>query len=530
MDILTCCILVTLILLIFISCGIFYRHFVKADESTFLPAATFVLSLSTSFILVLFIPVDIYLVSNGNLEFSDLEITQKNVSKFYHSMFWVLIFEAYVAIPFSYFYVKNKGSYRNEFDDNIMPCENVIESLKKTIYFIFFLVVLSIIGLIYRPGHKLAMEKGKELEYISDLLDMKNTGESAILFLMGCVAMIGVSFWVTYTSYGIACLPLSFLQQKNIECDKKEIENRFTNLKEKEKMIKHKYRGPSEMQRNDMHEIRRIEKMKRVLSRYNYKLQEIEKTSESWLSYVIGIMLTFRVLTGLVFLTFSFTIYISLLASITDKYFNSVCAYKCGFVLEKINTIFNLLDSSLILFSRYFPLDIFIIASLSIYIFCCSLYGIVNVGIRIFFIPFYKLKTRKSSPQTMLVLCFVIIHIILVLIMTLLTIAPNYVTYGIQRIQLKDTEGYIKCSLKTDKNICKMSVLSVFFNKIFFGIPYFANSYFFSNWMFILMYTLSFVYRVCFKRISYLDSLDELSLSKENIDEHMNLLPMEKLT
>ncbi|EUR65942.1 hypothetical protein PFBG_04682 [Plasmodium falciparum 7G8] len=364
-------------------------------------------------------------------------------------MFWVLIFEAYVLVPFSYFYLKNKKSYKNEFDDNVVPFENTIESLKKTIYFILLLIVLSIIGLIYRPGHKLAMEKGKELEYISDLFDVKHTGESAIIFLMGCVVLMGVSFWATYTSYGIACLPLSLLQQRNIDHDKKEIENRFMSLKEKEIMI---------------------------------------------------------------------------------KYFNSICAYKCGFVLEQINTIFNLLDTLLIFFSKFFPLDILIIASLAIYIFCCSLYGIVNVGIRICFIPLYKLKPKKSSPETLLVLCFLIIHIILVLIMTLLTIAPNYITYGIQKIKLNDNLGYIKCSLKTDKHICKMSVLSVFFNKIFFGIPYFANSYFFSNWLFIIMFTLSFFYRLFFNKISYLDNIDESELNKESFDENMKLLPLEKLT
>ncbi|SCO93675.1 LMBR1 domain-containing protein, putative [Plasmodium malariae] len=530
MDIIACSTFAIIILLISVSCGTFYKYFVKSDESTLLTAVAFILSLSTSFILVLFIPIDIYLVSNGNLEISNLEINQKLISKFYHFMFWVLIFEAYVVVPFSYFYLKNKNSYKNEFDDNIMPCENAIESLKKTIYFIFFLVVLSIIGLIYRPGHKLAMEKGKEMEYISDLLDMNHTGQSAILFLMGCIVLVGVSFWATYTSYGIACLPLSFLQQKNIEYDRIELENRFTNLKEKEMMIKYKYNTYNEIRGNDKYEMEKIEKMKRVLSKYNYKLQEIEKSSESWVSYVTGIGLTFRVITGLIFLTFSFIIYISLLASITDKYFNSICAYKCGFVLEQINTIFNLLDTLLIFFSRFFPLDILVIASLAIYIFCCSLYGIVNVGIRIFFIPLYRLKPKKSSPETLLVLCFLIIHIILVLIMTLLTIAPNYITYGIQKIKIDDNIGYIKCSLKTDKNVCKMSVLSVFFNKIFFGIPYFANSYFFSNWMFILMYTFAFVYRIFFKKISYLDNIDEQDFNKEDLDENINLLPLETLT
>ncbi|CDO66169.1 conserved Plasmodium membrane protein, unknown function [Plasmodium reichenowi] len=530
MDIITSSIVVAFILLIFISSWIFYNYFVNYHESTILAALTFIISLSTCFILVLFIPIDIYLVSNGNLEISHLEITQKVISKFYHSMFWVLIFEAYVLVPFSYFYLKNKKSYKNEFDDNVVPFENTIESLKKTIYFILLLIVLSIIGLIYRPGHKLAMEKGKELEYISDLFDVKHTGESAIIFLMGCVVLMGVSFWATYTSYGIACLPLSLLQQRNIDHDKKEIENRFMSLKEKEIMIKNKYNINCEIKETDKDEMLKIEKMKRVLSKYNYKLQEIEKLSESWLSYLIGIVFTFRLLTGMIFLTFSFIIYISLLASITDKYFNSICAYKCGFVLEQINTIFNLLDTLLIFFSKFFPLDILIIASLAIYIFCCSLYGIVNVGIRICFIPLYKLKPKKSSPETLLVLCFLIIHIILVLIMTLLTIAPNYITYGIQKIKLNDNLGYIKCSLKTDKHICKMSVLSIFFNKIFFGIPYFANSYFFSNWLFIIMFTLSFFYRLFFTKISYLDNIDENELNKESFDENMKLLPLEKLT
>ncbi|EUT80067.1 hypothetical protein PFAG_04708 [Plasmodium falciparum Santa Lucia] len=111
---------------------------------------------------------------------------------------------------------------------------------------------------------------------------------------MGCVVLMGVSFWATYTSYGIACLPLSLLQQRNIDHDKKEIENRFMSLKEKEIMIKNKYNINCEIKETDKDEMLKIEKMKRVLSKYNYKLQEIEKLSESWLSYLIGIVFTFR--------------------------------------------------------------------------------------------------------------------------------------------------------------------------------------------------------------------------------------------
>ncbi|VWU50492.1 conserved membrane protein, unknown function [Hepatocystis sp. ex Piliocolobus tephrosceles] len=530
MDITTYYTFTIFILFIILSCWLFYRNFVKQKESTLLTAFTFILALSSSFILILFIPIDIYLTSNGKLDISILELKQKTITKFYHFMFWVLICQAYVLVPFSYFYIQNKSLYKNEFDDNISVCENVIESFGKMIYFIIFLVVLSIIGLIYRPYQKIAMTKGKELEYIVDLLDIKHAGESAILFLMGCVMLIGVSFWVTYTSHGLACLPLAFLHHENLEQCKKEIEDRFNRLKEKEMLIKSKYTPQNEIKQNDKNEIVKIEKMKKILSKYNYKLQEKEKIYESWLSYVLGLVFTFRIIIGIIFLTFSFTIYISLLSSIVDKFFNSICAYNCGFVLDQINTIFNLLDSLLMFFSKFFPMDLFAIASLAIYIFCCSLYGIINVGISVFFIPIFKIKRKNTPPKTLLVVCFVFIHIILVSMMTLLTIAPNYTTYGIQKIKINDNMGYMKCSLQTNKKGCRMSVLSVFFNKIFFGIPYLANSYFFSNWFFIIMCTFSFVYHLFFKKISYFDKIDNFDFSNQNFEEETNLLQLETLT
>ncbi|SBS85954.1 conserved Plasmodium membrane protein, unknown function [Plasmodium ovale curtisi] len=353
-------------------------------------------------------------------------------------------------------------------------------------------------------------------------------------------------------SYGIACLPLSFLQQKNIEYDKREIENRFTNLKEKEMMIKNKYNKYNEMREKDKYEILKIEKMKRILSKYNYKLQEMEKLSESWLSYIIGIGLTFRVVAGLVFLTFSFVIYISLLAAITDKYYNSICAYKCGFVLEQISTIFNLLDSMLILFSQF-----------SHIYFLLLLVRNYKYGHTHFFYPIVQIEAEKVFPGDFISsLLFDYPHnfglnndftderhpYVHSIEKYKITVTCDHDLFLFQlsihsyckkdentdsRI-FSDNIGYIKCSLKTDKNVC---------------IPYFANSYFFSNCLFIrtakkmriqirefsvsiflLMYTFSLVYRIFFKKFSYLDSIDELDLNKENLDEHMNLLPLETLT
>jgi len=61
---------------------------------------------------------------------------------------------------------------------------------------------------------------------------------------------------------------------------------------------------------------------------------------------------------------------------------NSECGISCGFVVEK-NTYFNPLDQFLVQLSKFFPLDYILFATILLYVFISSLYGLVKLGVRI---------------------------------------------------------------------------------------------------------------------------------------------------
>ena len=45
----------------------------------------------------------------------------------------------------------------------------------------------------------------------------------------------------------------------------------------------------------------------------------------------------------------------------------------------------------------------------------------------------YQLRPRRTSPQALLFMCFLLMMVILSLNVTLLTLSPQYMTYGNQR-------------------------------------------------------------------------------------------------
>ena len=62
---------------------------------------------------------------------------------------------------------------------------------------------------------------------------------------------------------------------------------------------------------------------------------------------------------------------------------HSKCGWNCGYVLDDKKFI-NYLDFSLLNLSKYFHLDYILFAAVNIYVYICSIYGFVNLGIRLF--------------------------------------------------------------------------------------------------------------------------------------------------
>merc|ERR1712151_1495596 len=119
----------------------------------------------------------------------------------------------------------------------------------------------------------------------------------------------------------------------------------------------------------------------------------------------------------------------------------------------------------------------------------------------IFCFSMYALRARKSLPQALLVLCNVIAHTLLALCMALLTIAPNYTSFGSQSRLAEDGKP-CPCSLgrQEGKAGCQVSVISTFFTRIAVAMPVFSLAYFVANWAFIAVFCSVFVRCLFFQR------------------------------
>lgn len=204
----------------------------------------------------------------------------------------------------------------------------------------------------------------------------------------------------------------------------------------------------------------------------------------------------------------------SLLCTSTDKLLHSPCGIECGFALEE-KSVFNPADEVLIRLARIFPMDFVMLGCLVLYIFSASLFGVVQLGIRVFCFGVYNLRKFKSMPQALLVMCLVMCHILLVLCTTLLTIAPNYTTFGSQQLTREDGTTTQWCSLGAksaqstangisssglqSSSSCHISVIAMFFSRISVAMPFFSVSFFFANWAFLLVFVVVFAHCIFFQ-------------------------------
>jgi len=174
--------------------------------------------------------------------------------------------------------------------------------------------------------------------------------------------------------------------------------------------------------------------------------------------------------------------------------------------------IFNPADEIFLRLARVFPVDFVILSVLVMYIFCASMFGIIGLGIRFLCFNMYALRPRKSLPQALLVLCNVVSHILLALCMALLTIAPNYTSFGSQMVTMKDgSPSWCSLERQEARAACQISVISAFFTRIAIAMPLFSVAYYFANWAFIGVYASVFVHcLLCQKKQAFLDPSQEL--------------------
>jgi len=207
-----------------------------------------------------------------------------------------------------------------------------------------------------------------------------------------------------------------------------------------------------------------------------------------------------RIISGVLLFLISMLIAVSVALSSIDKLMHSECKNSCGWTIPK-PTLLNPIDFLLSQLSKVFPLDYLIFGALCIYIFICTVSGLVSLGIRLLIFKLYDIRKNHTMPTALLMGSWMLMFVVLALNMEILTLSPQYATFGNQFYYAinnstnttgnieptKVKEWCIMDASNTDGQ-CVMTQVGHIINLINIQLPFFGVIFFFANLLFVLSF------------------------------------------
>ncbi|KYQ89234.1 LMBR1-like conserved region-containing protein [Tieghemostelium lacteum] len=494
--------LVILILVVFNY--IVVKYYSDKHESEKITTVISIIGLTLALLCVMIIPVDILNVStisnsSGNVTMSqnDIDNRGQSIRIVYYVLYAAIMLCALILIPFAYFYYE-------EYDENVSAASRTAGACKFTAFFVAFALIILIVGAFIRPDSKPPVENENIKLWIQNEVVNQNAAESAVLFSIACLTVLGFLVWITYTAYGFSAFPIGLIKgYRRVSDDKNDISRDLHKTREKAKYFSSKYASGKKLSRSEESSLSLLKDQERALENRSYKLDQ----STRGIRKVLGIFRPFSFIFGFVFLLISLLIIISIVLSVIDKISSSICGSACGFLVTYPN-LKNPIDIVLVQLAPYFPLDYFILGALIFYIFFVTLSGIVKIGIRFLWVHMYDFKYRKTMPQGLLIAAMLLMLSILCLNVQILSLAPRYAMFGTQ-VWYNATSGDVEpCSIEAPSTACTMSQIGVLSSRIQMGTAFFGIIYYYATWVFVGTFLLGAIVALIKRRKSNIEISD----------------------
>eukprot|EP00347_Sterkiella_histriomuscorum_P022538 403338112 len=544
--------------LIFISFALL-KYYTDPNETVKLALIAQVISFSSVLVYITIIPFDVYSAVNHHQKV----LLGFEIYDLYFVDYVIMISLCFVILPFTYFYAEEQlesedsndffqiGQYSDEEAEeeedeeeeigvvsetnstsgstiikvqserkkrkNASIKENVkliwtrsLKALRNTIIFLaLFLVTLIASYLLSQTSFSHENQSSKLLDqWKQQIFDTKQQGEPLLRFILTLFILIGAFVKLLYNSYGMAAMPMLLIRgQMSLEDEKNAINKSIDQVREQLRSIQEKYqRSHEQVSKSDKQKLRKLRQDERTLNVKSSKIQTYlqireQKLMNSWkiVSKFLKFMTPFRIVMGVFCLCLSLLIVASIVVANLDKFIHSKCGFSCGYFIEEFS-LFNPLDWLLVHLSRLFPLDLILIGIILFYVFISCLFGIVRLGIRTFWLNTFHIKKRDTSAQALTLASFFIILMVFAFSMQLLTIAPQYTTFGSQKLKNGQPCGLQQNSTKMTRlkqsDQCEMTAISSFYNKIMLSMPFFGILYFILSWAFVITFFIFLLYHI----------------------------------
>ena len=456
---------------------------------------------SPALLCVFIIPVDVYLVSNS-VDFKtgkqaqsqhEIDSAMDMVQLVYNILYMTLFVVTFFVIPFAYFY------YEEHDDSSVSRKAKIFTALKFSCGFMFAAVILIIIGLVLKPSPS----KDKDQKWVNDLLDTSHAGEQAISFIMASLMLLGIPGFVIYAGYGLSAWPIGMIKgSKNVAREKKTVTSDLAVVREQKRALEYKYQlGNKKKSKKDIRDLNNLQKRERLLGQQEKLLSTKEK---SFLNRLAAALRPFALLFGILFILLSLFFVVSLAMSTVDRLKNSTCGVECGFAVKK-HEIPNPVDIIFVAMHKVFPIDYIFLAATIFFWFMATISGMTRIGIRFLWVSLYKIRTRKTVPQGVLLVAMVMNFLLLTFSLQLLTLAPQYTTFGAQTYIGSDGD-VLPCSRHI--STCTPTRLANLVSRVSVQMSFFSLVFYYENWAFVGFFLLGLGYSALRARPSIVGDAD----------------------
>ena len=178
------------------------RHHLDPSERHPLATAVVVLSLTTTLLAVLMVPLDVYAVSHGALELGELRVRLDSIEAVYDAVHVSLLALSLGAVPFAFFYVEEDEA---DFDRERSALQKAAKALRCTLVVGGAFAALLFAGLlVLRPEERptRAGIKGLDGAWVRQLLDLEHGGLSVLNFAVAALGAAGAAAWLRHRVRG----------------------------------------------------------------------------------------------------------------------------------------------------------------------------------------------------------------------------------------------------------------------------------------------------------------------------------------
>ncbi|CAH0480791.1 unnamed protein product [Peronospora belbahrii] len=410
----------------------------------------------------------------------------------YQVYFAALALYSFVGAPLAYHYAKETEVAHLTL--RFSAKDRLYAAAKRTACFLLGLSLLLLMSMVVLLCGKPA---SSDIDWLRPLLRFSSDLETFLRLVVGILVLTGIYIWLVVCSRGLASVPLVGLLMEDHSIDENmatfedllqenAIETQAT--KQTREAILQRYAVEQQMSGADQERLLQLKTREQLLEERRDVLHANLKKFA-----LTGKLSCWKIPVGVTLMIVSLLIVISMLITSIDKIAHS--NFDRGFLLNAPEFP-NPMDLLLVLASRVFPLDYVVFAVLFVYLFTISLIVLKRHGLQFLCFRLGRLQPRLTSAATMTMLSLVLMQVAMVGLFALLTLAPQYSTFGHQ--MFADKSGrVIPCTLEEAANAaaaaaksgrppthCRTTQLARFYNALAVEIPMFGTAFFAGQFIF----------------------------------------------